>query len=232
MATSLSLQIEQMQVTLTAAAEQIATLNSQEKTLAAAATVGSQSGSSSSYGYSIPSNVYTVTIIDDAFLEIPHGINDKGVPIMQQVQPQIRLDPGFQTWVYKERVPADGGGVYFQVFDPDGEQAEDYHLRLRDIQIRMPNGRPNPSNFPSDVAKAVTNSTAIGYYIDGYDEFDRPIMEATNPRISYDANQTVLVHAGRVIASGFYVFYAEYDPDGNPGVFILGEELEFLKVWD
>jgi hypothetical protein len=228
----LSLQIEQMQVTLTSAAAQIATLNSQEKTLAVAATAGSQATSTSNSGYYIPANVYTVTIIHDAFLEVPSGVNNNGTTIMQQVQPQIRLKPGLQTWVYKERIQTDGGGIYYRVFDPDGESSADYHLRAVDIQIRMPDGRPNPISYPTDVVKAKTTSTAIGYYVYAFDGNEKPIMEAINPRISYGANETVLVHAGRIVATGNMIFLAVYDPDGTPGVFIIGEELELLKVWD
>jgi hypothetical protein len=226
------MEIEQMQVTLTSAAVQIATLNAQEKTLAIAATAGSQPTSTLNSGYNIPANVFTVTIIHDAFLEVPVGVNNKDAPIMQQVQPQIKLSPGFQTWVYKERIPADGGGIYYRVFDPDGESSADYHLRAVDIQIRMPDGRPNPVSYPTDVVKAKTTSAAIGYYVYAFDSNNKPIMEAINPRISYGANESVLVHAGRIVATGNMIFFAAYDPDGTPGVFIIGEELELLKVWD
>jgi hypothetical protein len=231
-ATSLSLQIEQMQVTLTSAAVQIGTLNSQEKTLAIAATAGSRPTATPFGGYNIPSNVYTVTVIDDAFLEVPHGYNENDAPIMQQVQPQIRLNPGFQTWVYKEKIQADGGGKYYKIFDPDGESAADYHVRAIDIQIRMPDGRPSPSTYPTDVVKARAISSVIAYYAYYFDEHGKPVMEAISPRISYGQGETIMVHAGRIIASGGMIFYAIYDTDGNSSAYLVGEKLELLKIWD
>jgi hypothetical protein len=231
-ATALNLQIDEMQVTLTSAAERISTLDSQEATLALAATAGSLPTSTPISGYNIPSNVYIVTIIDDAFLEVPNGINENGAPIMQQVKPLIRLDLGFQTWVYKDKIQADGGGKYYRVFDPDGESSGDYHLRAIDIQIRLPNGRPTPSNYPTEVVKSHAISSVIAYFVYGYDSNGKPIMEALTPRITYGPGEMILVYAERVIATGGMHFLAVYDPDGNPSAFLVAEKIEIARTWD
>ncbi|MEN8242471.1 MAG: hypothetical protein ABFS17_11155 [Chloroflexota bacterium] len=231
-ATSLNFQIDEYELTLTAAANQIETLQSQRSTLIPAATSASSSSSSSSSGYVIPSNVYTVTIIDDAFLEITKMNNNKDAPIMEQVQPQIRLDPGFQTWVYKSHIAADGGGRYYEVYDPDGQSAARYYLRAIDIQIRMSYGSPPPATYPMDVVKVKATSNVIAYYAIGLDSKGKPIMEAFQPRLTYGIGDTIFVHASRVLATGNMRFLALYDPDGKSSLYIVASKVEFLKIWD
>jgi hypothetical protein len=229
-ATSLNLQIDEYELTLTSAANQIQALQNQRATLIPAATIAANYTSSS--GYVIPANVYTVTIIHDAFLEITKMNNNKGAPIMEQVQPQIRLAPGFQTWVYKSHIAADGGSRYYEVYDPDGQSAEVYYLRAVDIQIRMLNGSPPPATYPTDVVKAKTNGTPIAYYVYGYDSKGKPIMEAFTPHMSFDKGDTVFVHASRVIATGNMEFLALYDTDGKSSLYIVASLVDFLKIWD
>ena len=233
-ATSLNFQIDEYELTMTAAANQIASLQAQKATLIPAATsaAGSSGGTTSSSGYIIPANVYTVTVIHDAFLEITKRNNNKGVPIMEQVQPQIKLDPGFLTWVYKDYLVADGGAKYYKVFDPDGESAEDYYLRYLDIQIKMPNGSPPPATYPGDVVKVKTISNAAANYIVDYDSKGKPIMATYDPIIRYETGDRVLVHGRRVFATGNKLFVAIYDPDGKSSLYLVVAKIEFLLVWD
>jgi hypothetical protein len=232
-ATALNYQIDEYVITLTAAAEEIATLSAQSSTLTAGGTSSTQQGSTTTVdGYVIPADVTMATIIDDAFLEITRRNNNNGVPIMEQYRPQIHLYPGTQTFVYLDPVTADGGSPYYKVFDPDGQTIAEFYLRARDIQIKLFSGTPSPLDYPSDVVKARAVNNVVGYYVDSYDGNGKPVMEAINPRISYGAGDVILIHGARVIASGNTLFFAVYDPDGQPSVYLIGSKLEMLSLWD
>lgn len=231
-ATALNYQIDEYAITLTAAADTIATLNAAIATQQVAATSSPQQGSLVVSGFTIPPDVNVATIIDDAFLEITRQDNPNGAPIMQQYQPQIHLYPGTQTFVYADPVTADGGGKYYLVYDPDGETIEDFYLRGRDIQIKLRTGTPSPFDYPPDVVKARPTSNVIAYYIYGYDDNNKPIMEAFQPRITYGAGDTMLIHGTRVVATGNMIFFAVYDPDGQSSIYVVGEKLQMLNTWD
>jgi hypothetical protein len=237
-ATALSFQIDEFSLTMTAAADQIATLEAQQSTLVASGSSGggqsSGSGSSTTliFGYELPANVTPATITDDAFLEIKGPLNPNNVPIMQQYMPQIHLYPGFSTFIYDDLLVTDGGGRYYEVYDPDGYSIAEFYLRSRDIQIKYRGGTPNPMNYPADVVKAKALFNVIGYEIVGYDGNNKPIMAAAEPHIAYEAGDSILIHGARVYSTGNFLYYAVYDPDGKPSIYLVGNKLEMLKVWD
>jgi hypothetical protein len=235
-ATALNFQIDEFSLTMTAAADQIASLEAQQATLVASGSSGGgqSSGSSTSliFGFELPANVTPATITDDAFLEIKGPLNPNNVPIMQQYQPQIHLYPGTPTFVYDDFIVTDGGGHYYEVYDPDGYQIAEFYLRSRDIQIKLRNATPNPFNYPADVVKARAVNNVIGYTIIGYDGNNKPIMAPSDPRIVYGAGDSVLIHGARVFATGNFLYFAVYDPDGKPSIYLVGEKLQMLSVWD
>lgn len=230
--TALNFQIDEYEITLTAAAGQISTLDAQNETLAARKSPSSSSSSSLNSGYDIPADVIVATVIKSVVLETSKRDNDKGKPIMVQYQPKIKLEPGFQTWVFEDFVIADGGGRYYKVYDPDGESAADFYLRDSKIQVKLPNGTPPPGDYPGDVVKVRAINNARAFFISDYDSSGKPIMASFEPRIVYEVGDTALVHAKQVITTGNVIFYALYDPDGKSSLYLVGYKLEFLPIWD
>lgn len=231
-ATALNLEIDEMQVTLTAAADQISTLNAHQAALAKTATSGVLPTSTPISGFIIPSNVYVVTLIDYTLLAIPESYNAANAPIMVHYEPRIKLEPGFQTWVYEEKIQADGGEKYYRLYDPDGESSADFHIKALDIQIRAEYGDPPPGEYPTDVAKARLISNTIAYTIIGNDDGGKPVMEMIKPRITYQLGSRILLHAKPVVATGNEEFLVIYDPDGNSSAYIKASKIEFLEIWD
>jgi hypothetical protein len=243
--TSVNLQLDQNHIKLTEAANQIATLSMESRFLetqvaqiktqaAATASVGGANSGSGSGKYNIPSNVYTiVTTADPAFIWVVNGYNDKNAPIMELHEPRASLPSGTEAWVYKSVVKADGGALYYEVYDPDGS-TPDYKIYFQgyQIQIRMPNGSPNPANFPSNVAKAQILEKATVHVVIGYNDQDKPIMDTYKPYIHYNAGQTLILYPKYVVADGGSHWYPIYDPDGNPSAYLMATKVKFLFKWE
>jgi hypothetical protein len=242
--TSAYLQLEQNKIELTAAANQIATLQSQSNVLktqlSAAATkaAGSDdsdddsSGGGGSDDYEIPSNVYTVVTIAKTLVYFSKRNNSSGYPIMEIYEPRVKFDPGTLAWVYKPKVRADGGGIFYQSYDPDGQSELKVYFRLQDIQIRLISGSPDPFTFPPKAAKAEFKEKSVVYVVKGYDQGNKPIMKILEPRIKYYQGDTEILVPNFVVATGGSHFFPIYDPDGKPSTFVREQDVFFLPIWD
>jgi hypothetical protein len=246
--TAIYLQLENNQLQLTEAANQIATLKAESSSLetqvvnsstqaAATAQAGSGTSGSSSSGssnYNLPANVYPiVSVVDKAYIFITNRNNNKGAPIMEHYEPRIWFPPGTEAWVYKNAVKADGGQMYYESYDPDGEPPPfKVYFKSNQIQVRPPGGNPNPKNYPADVAKGVMTQKRAVHEIVGYDNAGKPIMNTYKPFIHYDLNQPVLVYPKYVIATGGSHWYPVYDPDGKPSGYLPAGSVMFPGIWE
>jgi TolA-binding protein len=248
--TSVNLQLEQNSFRLTEAANQIATLSAESKLLEtkvatvrtqAAATVAASvannnSGptNNSSSNYTIPANVYTITTTArKAYIWIPTDYNDNDAPIMDLHEPRVFFPPGTEAWVYKNPIKADGGALYYESYDPDGEIPEyKIYFQGRQIQVRLPYGSPNPADYPSNVAKAILLEKTAVHVVNSYDDAGKPIMETYKPYIHYDAGKKVILYPEYVIATGGSHWYPIYDPDGEPSAYLMATKVKFLYEWD
>ena len=244
--TAMSLQLEQNQVRLTEAANQIATLsadsNQLETQVAAAKTQTAATANPGSSGnnnptnskYTIPGNVYTVVTTDSkTFVFIEKTKNKNGAPIMGFYEPRTFLEAGSEAWVYKSAVKVDGGELYYESYDPDGSAPPfKIYFRGKHIQIRLPNGSPNPANYPANVAKAKVTSKVAVHRITGYDNKDKPIMDTYKPYIHYNAGDSVILYPKYVIATGGSYWYAIYDSDGKPSGYLPATRVTFPASWD
>jgi hypothetical protein len=242
--TSVNLQLEQNKIELTAAADQISTLQSQSNALktqlsqASTQAVENQNSSSSSSSssptnnYVIPSNVYTVVTTEKALIYITKSNNNAGYPIMEIREPRVKLPPGTLTWVYKTKVRVDGGSYFYESYDPDGKSEEQVYLRVQDLQVRLPSGKPDPFKFDSNVAKGQFTQKVVAHYAKSYDSGGKPVMEVYEPRIRYEAGTIELLIVEPVTATGGSLWYPIYDPDGKPSLYVQQQYVEFLLVWD
>jgi len=246
--TAIYLQLENNQVQLTEAANQIATLKAESNSLEtqvvnsstqAAATAqansgasGSSSGGSSSYN--LPANVYPIVTVDDkAYIFITKRNNNKGAPIMEHYEPRVWFPPGTEAWVFKNAIKADGGQLYYESYDPDGETPPfKVYFKATQIQIRPPFGNPNPKNYPADVAKGVLTEKRAVHEVVGYDDTGKPIMDTYKPFIHYEVDQSVLIYPKYVIATGGSHWYPIYDPDGKPSGYLPVGSIMFPAVWE
>jgi hypothetical protein len=237
--TALNLQLQSNSTKLTEAAQQIAAmatessgLKTQIALVATNASGNTSNQNSNSNQYNIPSNVYTVVTVDKAVIFEAKSYNKAGAPIMQPYEPRVFLPPGSEAWVYKKQVKADGGEIYYESYDPDGQSKLTVYFRSKHIQIRIPNGNPDPDNFPPDVAKAlITDNTAL-FVIKSYDNAGKPIMETYKPAIRYRSGQTEIVYPEFLVGTGGTHWYPVYDPDGKPSGYIRSIFISFPKFWD
>ncbi len=245
--TAINLQLENNEATLTAAANELATLQAEshllETQVAQASTQAastSSSGSSTSSGgnqgsskYDLPANVYPIVAVEKAYIFVGDKKNDKGAPIMEHYEPRVVFPPGFEAWVYKDPVKADGGTIYYESYDPDGDPPPfKIYFKANQIQVRPPWGKPNPQNYPSNVAKAVLVDKAVINYAISYDAQGKPVMEPYKPYIRYEAGQHVIVYPEYVIASGGSRWLPVYDPDGKPSGYLWLNWLDFPTIWE
>lgn len=238
--TSVNLQLEDKQEQLTQSAEENATLQAQIYTLqtqvaeaATNANTGSSSSSGSNSGYVIPSNVYTVTIVDKATVFVASTYNKQGAPVMAPYVPRVYLEAGRTAWVYKTPVVADGGAIYYQSYDPDGESSDlKVYFRSIHIQIRLPNGKPDPDNYPGDVAKALLTDNTVLFVASTYDLQGKPVMVSYQPLIKYKAGDYEIVYPAAVTATGGEPYYPVYDPDGTPSGYIRAKFVTFPLMWE
>lgn len=238
--TAVNLQLEKNAIMLTEAANQIATLSADtnllETQVAVAKTQAANPGdpgnvdpTPDSGDYIIPSNVYTVVTTDSkTYVFIEKSKNKNGVPIMGFYEPRVFLEPGRIAWVYKTAVKADGGELYYESYDPDGQTVkEKLYFRGKHIQIRT-----SSNSYPTDVAKATVTSKVSVHRITGYDDKDKPIMDTYKPIISYKVGNSVILYPDFVIATGGSHWYPIYDPDGTPSGYLPATKVSFPAKWD
>ena len=246
--TAIFLQLENNQIQLTESANQIATLKAESSSLEtqvvnsstqAAATAQASSGSTGSSNtgsssYNLPANVYpVVTVNEKAYIFISKRNNDKGAPIMEHYEPRVWFPPGTEAWVYKSAVKADGGQLYYESYDPDGEPPPfKVYFKSDQIQLRPPFGNPNPKNYPADVAKGVMTEKRAVHEVVGYDDKGKPIMDTYKPFIHYEVGQSVLIYPKYVIATGGSRWHPIYDPDGKPSGYLPVGSVMFPGTWE
>ncbi|NIV14727.1 MAG: hypothetical protein GWN62_26680, partial [Aliifodinibius sp.] len=190
--TAYSLQLESSRIKLTEASNQIATMQSEsvllETKLAILSTGVSENSSNqstSNSGIIIPSNVQTVVTVQKAVIFVANSINKAGAPIMVPYKPRVYIPAGTEAWVYKKRIKADGGAIYYESYDPDGKSELVVYFKANHIQIKTPNGSPDPDKFPQNVAKARITDNTVVFVINGYDKAGKPIMDTYKPYIRY-----------------------------------------------
>ena len=236
--TALNLQLDSNGVKLTESANQISTLATESAALktqladSATNAVEDSNPNTSSSQYTIPSNVYTVVTVDKAVIFEAKSTNKAGAPIMLPYKPRVFLPPGTEAWVYKKQVKADGGGIFYESFDPDGQSDLKVYFRAEHIQIRLPNGRPDPDKYPSNVAKAVLTDKTVLFVVTSYDKAGKPIMNTYKPYIRYNVGSTEIVYPEYVIATGGSHWYPVYDPDGKPSGYIRSTFISFPLFWE
>lgn len=235
--TSVNLQLENNQAQLTQAAEDNAALQTQISALQtqlAIAKTDTNSGNPKPTGeYDIPSNVYTVTIVDKATVFIAASFNKKGAPVMAPYTPRVYLYPGAVAWVYKSQVVSDGGAIYYESYDPDGSPPpEKIYFRAIHLQIRLPNGQPDPDNYPTNVAKARLTDNTVLFVASTYDLQGKPVMVSAQPIVKYKAGDYEIVYPETVIATGGEPYYPVYDPDGTPSGYIRSKFISFPLLWE
>ena len=237
--TALNLQLDSSGAKLTQAAQQISTLSAEfsalETQLAVISTDTAKNTSSdntNSSGYKIPSNVYTVVTVEKATIFISKSNNKNGAPIMVPYEPRVYYPPGTETWVYKDKIKADGGAIYYESFDPDGQSDLKVYFSSKQIQIRLPNGNPDPDNFPGDVAKAKITDDTVVFVVTSYDKQGKPIMETYKPYIRYSSGKFEIVYPEYVVATGGSHWYPIYDPDGKPSGYIRSTFISFPEIWN
>ena len=152
---------------------------------------------------------------------------------MEIYEPRVEFPPGYEAWVYKNPVKADGGTIYYESYDPDGDPPDfKIYFKANQIQVRPPGGTPDPRNYPADVAKAEVILKAVVNTPHGYDDQGKPIREPYKPYIRYEVGQTVLVYPKYVVATGGSHWVAIYDPDGNPSAYLWLGWLDFPTIWE
>jgi hypothetical protein len=237
--TAMNLQLDDQQAQLTQSADQIATLSAQiealETQMAAAPTKNANDSSDSNNGiddYDIPSNVYTVVTTQKAVVFVPVDYNKKGAPVMGPYVPRTTLEAGREAWVYKAPVIADGGTPYYESYDPDGESNLEVYLKASQIQIRLPNGKPDPDNYPKNVAKARVTKNTVLFRAYDYDKEGKPAMTSVQPLVRYKEGDYEIVYPKYVIATGGEHYYPVYDPDGNPSTYLRAILVYFPTMWE
>jgi len=235
--TALNLQLESNSIKLTEAANQIATMATEYSALKSQVAIvetnaTDNSNQSSNPNLNLPSNVYTVITVDKAVIFEAKSKNKAGAPIMRPYEPRVFLPPGTEAWVYKNQVKADGGEIYYESYDPDGQADLKVYFRAKHIQIKLPNGKPDPENYPKNVAKASITDKTVIYVISSYDNQGKPIMETYQPAIRYNAGSTEIVYPEFIVGTGGTHWYAVYDPDGKPSGYLRSVFISFPLFWD
>lgn len=235
--TAMNLQLDEKQAQLTQSAEQIATMASEIEALetqVAASPTDDDNSSSGNNGqeYNIPSNVFTVVTVQKAVVFVPVDYNKQGAPVMGPYEPRVTLEPGREAWVYKSPVIADGGTPYYESFDPDGESDLKVYFKANQIQIKLSSGKPDPDNYPENVAIAKVTKNTVLFTAKEYDKQGKPVMVSYQPIIQYKQGAEEIVYPEFVIATGGEHYYPVYDPDGTPSGYLRAILVVFPLMWD
>lgn len=214
----LNSRIEELEITVTAAARELSALQATNVALAATAAASSgNSGSSSSPNseYDIPSYVVEITFIEDAILRDQVGTNNKDAPIMAIREPRVKLPSGTHSWVTNSRILADGGTPYYEIYDPDGEVSRIFFIRLKDMQIRKIGAQPFADNIPLDVVLVEFSDKTYVRSIHDVRANGKPVMRIHEPRILFNAGDRIYVRIVPVVADGGTIYYEIFDTDGQ-----------------
>lgn len=220
--------IEELQITLTAAAIQIATLEAEKQQ-------NETQSNSASPTYDIPSNARTVIIITKkAVLRETTRNNKVGKPIMLIKEPREVLYSGTRTWVYAKPIIADGGTIYYEIYDPDGWVPRVFYIRQKDIQVRGLNFQSKYGSKPEDVALAQFVHKAVLRKIKKYNNNGVPVMIIREPRVKHQAGDKIWVYAKQIRTDGGMIYFELYDPnDKYPVVlFVRIIDIVFFNLVD
>jgi len=236
--TALNLQLDSSGAKLTQAVQQISTLAAESSALETQLAIISTNAAATSSdpktshsGYIIPSNVHTIVTIEKATIYITKSNNKAGAPVMEPYQPRVYIPAGTEAWVFKKGIKADGGSIYFESYDPDGQSDLRVYFSAKQIQIKLPDGKPDPDKFPGNVAKAMITEDTVVFVANSYDKEGKPIMETYKPYIRYATGKYEIVYPEYVIATGGSHWYPIYDPDGKPSGYLRSTFISFPEVW-
>ena len=85
---------------------------------------------------SIPGNVVLAKVVGDkAVLREVKNYNNSGVAVMGIREPRVIYYTGEQVWIYPTIFTTDGGTLYYEVYDADGQFGVKLHIRDIDIEI-------------------------------------------------------------------------------------------------
>lgn len=86
----------------------------------------------------IPGNVVLAKVVSDkAVLREIRNYNNAGIAVMGIREPRVIYYTGEQVWIYPTAIKTDGGAIYYEVYDPDGQFG--VILYIRDITIEILN---------------------------------------------------------------------------------------------
>ena len=245
--TAVNLQLEEKVLELTAAAEQLSTLEAEANLLKTQVVKSEDSANddendnsnnnnnnnnNNNDGFDVPSNVYVVVTTQKAVVYITKRNNDAGYPIMEPYVPRVKLEPARKAWVYKSSIRADGNDTFYESYDPDGNAELKVYFRAQDIQIKLDNGSPSPTKYPSNVAVAEFREKSLVWVQKGTDDGGKPIMVIYEPRIKYQGGEEELVIPKVIIGTGGTHFFAIYDPDGKSSAYVREKDVLFPLFWD
>lgn len=163
-------------------------------------------------GYIIPKHILTVTFTNKSALRVVKTFNAAGKPVMKIFEPRIVFNPGDYTFVKPTPVQADGGDIFYELYDPDGEVTIVTYIRAIDIQLRT-----NHESIPVDVVKAKFTTDALLRVEDGTNASGKPIMKIYEPRVNFSAGAYIWIYANPVTADGGALYYKVYDSSGTYG---------------
>lgn len=191
-----------------------AEINSLQSQLAAAQTQQASSSSSSSSSSSVypntrwPEGVADVVFLERSLVWEVKGYNNLDRPIMEIYEPRVKFQMGDILQVYTKRIAADGGGTYYEVFDPDGAVTIVLFVRSQDIHVIDPD-----SSDPYNVVTATSVDKAYLWEIVSTNDKGIPLMQVHIPRYVFTSGEYVKVILEGVKADGGGLFIKVYDPN-------------------
>jgi hypothetical protein len=213
--------IEELQITLTAAAIQIATLEAENQQ-------NETQSNSASPTYYIPSNARTVIIISKTILRETTRNNKAGKPVMVIKEPRVVLRSGSRTWVYAAPITADGGTIYYEIYDPDGVVTRVFYIRQKDIQVRGLNFKSKYGSKPEDVALAKFVDRAVLRKIKKYNNHGVPVMIIREPRVKFRTGDQIWVYPKEIRADGGVIYFEVYDPNDKYPVVLFVRKVDII----
>ncbi|MGD8458385.1 MAG: hypothetical protein PVF83_18570 [Anaerolineales bacterium] len=83
----------------------------------------------------IPEGVVFGRVDPQAVLRYIKEYNTGGRPIMRIKEPRVVLLKDVETWIYPEPVLSDGGNLFYEIYDPDGNVSTVLFARISDLII-------------------------------------------------------------------------------------------------
>jgi hypothetical protein len=83
----------------------------------------------------VPLDVAKAEFVIKANLRELKKYNDKGVPIMGIPDERVIFQAGDSIWIYPIPIISDGGTIFYQIYDPDGNVSRILYARDKDLII-------------------------------------------------------------------------------------------------